>query len=1033
MTASQVSATRSGLWQFWIDRGGTFTDIVAQRPDGHLLTHKLLSENPQRYTDAPLQGIRDLMGWGPAEPIPADQIALIKMGTTVATNALLERQGEPTVLLITAGFGDALAIGYQNRPDIFALRIQKPECLYDRVIEVPERLSAQGDVLIPLDLATVEPALRQAYAAGFRSCAIVLLHSYAYPGHEQKLADLARSIGFSQISASHAVSPLIKLISRGDTTVVDAYLSPVLRRYVDRVTAGLGGRQSSARSAAGSSVAASSEADSSAKEIEIKAPKLLFMQSNGGLTAAEAFQGKDSLLSGPAGGLVGAVQVCRSAGFERIITFDMGGTSTDVAHYGGAYERQWETELAGVRLRAPILDIHTVAAGGGSILRFEADRLQVGPASAGAYPGPAAYGQGGPLTVTDANVQLGYLQPQFFPKVFGSDGQQPLDRAVVQEKFQDLAAQIQAGTQIPQTAEVVAAGFRSIALENMANAIQKISVQRGYDLSDYVLCCFGAAGGQHACALAQRLGMGQILVHPYSGILSAYGMGVADRRILKEKSLEIPFEAENISIIGQFLGDLATQGHGELEAQGIPDVVAIDRHLRLHLRYAGSDSTLTVTWPELGKLVENPSLILETLTQDFQQQHQQRYGFMLPEKPLVVAMAEAEIVGRTGVLAQGNPVAAQEGAPEVAAIVSCFFGGIWQDTPVYQRQSLGAGWELAGPALIIEPTGTNVIEPGWRSIVTEQGNLLLCPVRSEQGDGLGAQSRQGMGSIVPPNAGVLSPLPQFASDRGRDLDSDPPLSADPVFLEIFNNRLMSIAEQMGFTLQNTSHSVNIKERLDFSCAIFDAAGQLVANAPHIPVHLGSMGEAVQALRQHHGAALPPGTVYVSNNPYNGGTHLPDITVITPVFLPASSETLDPKTRRKPDFYVASRGHHADIGGITPGSMPAQSQTLGEEGILLDNTVLVRAGVFQTEVLRRILTRGEHPARNPEQNLADLQAQVAANGRGAQELLKLVQQYGWEQVNAYLGYVQDNGEQAVRGAIDRLIQAHRPRELAEPRN
>ncbi|MGA1284334.1 MAG: hydantoinase B/oxoprolinase family protein [Prochlorothrix sp.] len=1076
------------MWQFWIDRGGTFTDIVAQRPDRQVVTHKLLSENPQRYSDAPLQGIRDLMGLGPEDPIPAEQIALIKMGTTVATNALLERQGEPTVLLITAGFGDALAIGYQNRPDIFALQIQKPELLYDRVIEVPERLSAQGEVLQPLDLAAVETPLRQAYAEGLRSCAIVLLHGYAYPQHEQKLANLAKLIGFPQVSVSHKVSPLIKLISRGDTTVVDAYLSPVLRRYVDRVTAGLGesmgqgkprgitvaeegnhggiaptgglnqgknGGITVAEEGNHGGIAATEQgnhggfaptdglnqgnhggigATEQGKHGGIaptdglnqgnhggfaptdgdrtkKGPKLLFMQSNGGLTAAEAFQGKDSLLSGPAGGLVGAVQVCRAAGFEQVITFDMGGTSTDVAHYNSEYERQWETELAGVRLRAPILAIHTVAAGGGSILRFESDRFQVGPTSAGAYPGPAAYGQGGPLTVTDANVQLGYLQPQFFPQVFGADGRQSLDKEAVQQQFKDLAELIRVATGIDRSAAAIAAGFRAIAIENMANAIQKISVQRGYDLSDYVLCCFGAAGGQHACALAQRLGMGKILIHPYSGILSAYGMGVADRRLLKEKSLEKALNLENLGEINQLLQELAQQGQQELEHQGIPDVVAIDRLLRLHLRYAGSDSPLAISWPLNSPLLANPKQVLSQITQDFTQQHQQRYGFVLPDQALVVAMGEAEIIGRTGVMDQGAAPEPQQEEPEIAAIVDCCFGEVWQQTSVYQRQNLGQGCEIVGPALIIEAIGTNVIEPGWQAIVTDQGNLLLEPR---------------------PIASHADAAPPAATQQHPGLSPTGSPTADPVLLEIFNNRLMAIAEQMGFTLENTSHSVNIKERLDFSCAIFDSAGQLVANAPHIPVHLGSMGEAVQALRQHHGKALPPGTVYVSNNPYNGGTHLPDITVITPVFLSDAGQLVPTATEPyQPHFYVASRGHHADIGGITPGSMPAQSQTLAEEGILLDNEVLVKAGVLQREALYQRLTQGAYPARNPEQNLADLQAQVAANEKGAQELAKLVQQYGWEIVKAYLGYVQDNGEAAVRGAIDRLIQAHRSQ--GEPRS
>ncbi|WP_353258966.1 hydantoinase B/oxoprolinase family protein [Prochlorothrix hollandica] len=955
-------------WQFWIDRGGTFTDIVAQRPDGSLVTHKLLSDNPHHYADAPLQGIRDLMGLGSHDPIPGEAIALIKMGTTVATNALLERRGDRTLLLITQGFADALRLGYQNRPDLFALQIQLPELIYERTIAVEERISAQGEIIQPLQgLENLRKQLKEAYADGIRGCAVVLIHSYRFPDHERRLADLARSLGFTQVSVSHQVSPLIKLVSRGETTVVDAYLSPVLRRYVDQIQQGL-----------------SPDSDSSDQRNHDLARKLLFMQSNGGLTAAQTFQGKDSLLSGPAGGLVGAVQVSVQAGFQRVITFDMGGTSTDVAHYGGDYERQWDTELAGVRLRAPMLAIHTVAAGGGSLLRIEGGRYQVGPASAGSNPGPACYGRGGPLTVTDANVQLGYLQPAFFPHLFGSDGQQPIDPVPVQQQFAALAA---TGDQAESRPEVLAAGFRTIAIENMANAIQKISVQRGYELSLYVLCCFGAAGGQHVCALAQRLGMTQILIHPLGGVLSAYGMGVADRRLLKEQSLELPLTLAQVPTIAHQLHTLASAGRSQLIAQGIPDVVTLEFDQRLYLRYGGSDSPLAVPWPEnLGSDME----ILHQLSQQFEQQHHQRYGFVLEDQPLVVALVAVEVVGRTGVGTVPPVLAAQQGDPPVAAIVACFYGDTWQDTPVYYRCDLGSGCIIPGPALILEPTGTNLIEPGWQATVTVQGNLLLNPTRQ-----------------------ILSPprVPGIGMENAGA--EDPAHAPDPVLLEIFNNRLMAIAEQMGFTLQNTSQSVNIKERLDFSCALFDSAGQLVANAPHIPVHLGSMGEAVQALRAARGSTWRSGEVYVSNNPYDGGTHLPDITVITPIFLEES---------QNPDFYVASRGHHSDIGGISPGSMPAHSQCLEEEGVLLDNLPLVQGVQFQGETLLRHLTQGPYPARNPTQNLGDLQAQIAANEKGVQELKNLVRQYGRGTVRAYLHHVQANGAEAVRRVIDRLAQS-----------
>ncbi|MBF2076062.1 MAG: hydantoinase B/oxoprolinase family protein [Synechococcales cyanobacterium C42_A2020_086] len=952
MTQAPSLNPRRNRWQFWIDRGGTFTDIVAQRPDGELVVHKLLSENPERYADAALQGIRDLLGLPSTAPIPADQIAVVKMGTTVATNALLERKGDRTVLLITQGFGDALRIGYQNRPNIFARQIVLPDLLHERVIEVAERYSAHGEELIPVDPAQVLPALQDAYDAGIRACAIVFLHGYRYPDHERQVAELARSVGFTQISASHAVSPLMKLVSRGDTTVVDAYLSPILRRYVDRIAAELSGVASGAESAA----------------------KLMFMQSNGGLTDAQFFQGKNSILSGPAGGIVGAVQTSLQAGFQQIIGFDMGGTSTDVSHFNGEYERTFETEVAGVRLRAPMMAIHTVAAGGGSILRFDGSRYRVGPESAGAYPGPTCYRNGGPLTVTDCNVMVGKIQPDFFPAVFGPEGNLPLDRAAVEQAFTELTDTIHAKTGDTRTPEQVAEGFLTIAIDKMANAIKKISVQRGYDVTEYTLCCFGGAGGQHACLIADALGMSQVFLHPYAGVLSAYGMGLADLTTIREQSVEATLETSILPEIEARIADLTASGKAELQQQGISED-QIQVIAKLHLRYAGTDSTLPVEFADS-----------EAMKAQFEQTHRQRYGFIMESKALVIESVSVEVVGKTAA-----PSATATAPPRTAPLtpvttVRLYTHGQWHHAPVFRREQLCGGDWIAGPALIIEPTSTNVVEPGWQAELTPQNHLVLRKA-----------SR--------PDPELLQTHP---------IITEPAVTPDPVLLEIFNNLLMAIAEEMGVTLQNTSYSVNIKERLDFSCAIFDAQGQLVANAPHIPVHLGSMSESVQSLMAAKGSILKPGDVYVMNNPYNGGTHLPDVTVITPVFLSAECSST-----ASPLFFVASRGHHADIGGITPGSMPPDSTTIAEEGVLLDHFLLVEQGRFREAEVLDLLTSGPYPVRNPTQNLADLQAQIAANERGVQELQRMVSHYGLATVQAYMQHVQNNAEEAVRRVLTTL--------------
>jgi len=932
MSINTESPLKTTNWQFWIDRGGTFTDVVGRRPDGRLVAHKLLSENPEQYSDAALQGIRDLLGVTKQDAIPAEHIEAVKMGTTVATNALLERKGDRTLLLITQGFRDALRIAYQNRPALFARRIVLPELLYERVIEVKERVDARGNLLTPLNLASTRQALEDAYRDGIRAVAIVFMHGYRYSAHEQSVAELAEQVGFTQISTSHVASPLMKLVGRGDTTVVDAYLSPILRRYVDRVAGELGDT------------------------------RLMFMQSNGGLADARFFQGKDSILSGPAGGIVGAVTTAASAGFDKLITFDMGGTSTDVAHYAGEYERAFETQVAGVRMRAPMMRIHTVAAGGGSLCQFDGTRFRVGPESAGANPGPACYRRGGPLTVTDCNVLLGKIQPAFFPKVFGPNQNQPLDRDQVATRFQALAAEIAAARGTELSSEEVADGFLKIAVENMANAIKQISTQRGYDVTEYALCCFGGAGGQHACLVADALGIKTVFVHPLAGVLSAYGMGLADLRLLKERAIEAPFSPEKLLALSQILTELESDGRAEMQQQGVSKT-AIEAVRRVHLRYAGSDTALIV---EFGDY--------QTICARFEAAHRQRYGFIMAEKSQVVEAVTVEIIGATQRVEDSWQDAPPRSQPlQPVTTVTVYAAGQPQQTPLYQRDQLRPQDTINGPAVIIEANATTVVEPGWQAAVTAQNQLILTRI---------------------------VPLPKRVA-VGTEVD--------PIMLEVFNNLFMAIAEQMGVTLANTAYSVNIKERLDFSCALFDRDGQLIANAPHIPVHLGSMSESVAAVIQHNQGRMQPGDVYVLNAPYNGGTHLPDVTVITPVFLTEND-------MQQPLFYVGSRGHHADIGGITPGSIPPHSTSIEQEGVLIDNFKLVDRGHFRESELLELLTSCANPARNPQQNIADLQAQIAANEKGLQELKKMVDHFSLEVVNAYMGHVQDNAEEQVRRVL-----------------
>ncbi|AZO62263.1 5-oxoprolinase [Mesorhizobium sp. M1A.F.Ca.IN.020.30.1.1] len=924
-------AAANNKWDFWIDRGGTFTDIIGRDPQGRLHPRKLLSENPEAYADAAIQGIRELLGLKTGAAIPAERIGDIKMGTTVATNALLERKGDRVLLLITRGFRDALRIAYQARPDIFAKEIILPEQLYERVVEIDERVRVDGSVERLLDIAACRPAIEQAKADGIDAVAIVLMHAWKYPDHEKAVAKVCRKIGFSQISVSHEVSPLIKLVGRGDTTVVDAYLSPILSRYVQRVAGELGA-----------------------------GPRLMFMMSSGGLTAADMFQGKDALLSGPAGGVVGMVETAKLAGFDKVVGFDMGGTSTDVAHYDGGYERAFDTEVAGVRIRAPMMRIHTVAAGGGSILHYEAGRFRVGPDSAGANPGPAAYRRGGPLAVTDANVMLGKLQPDIFPAIFGPGQDQPLDVAAVREKFAALAAEI--GDE--RSPEAMAEGFVTIAVENMANAIKKISVQRGYDVTEYLLNCFGGAGGQHACLVADALGMEAVLIHPFSGLLSAYGIGLSTVFASRQQALLKPLAEESRSSIEDLIATLHQGVIAELAVQGIAQDAIASKPV-LQIRYDGTDTTLPVNF-EHGSIFRARS--------DFEAAHKAQFGFVYEDKPMIVEAVgvEGSDVGTAGRDESESGLEDQVASPWQSR--QFFADGAWRDAGIFRREDLKPGHKVAGPALVIEPNQTIVVEPGWQAEITARNHVLLRRIEKKA--------------------------------RQAALGTE----ANPVMLEVFNNLFMSIAEQMGVTLQNTAYSVNIKERLDFSCAVFDRHGALVANAPHMPVHLGSMDRSVETVIRLNSGDIHPGDVFALNAPYNGGTHLPDITVVTPVFDDARTEIL---------FWAASRGHHADVGGTAPGSMTPLATTVDEEGVLFDNFRIVDRGRFREEELEALLTDHPYPARNPAQNIADLKAQIAANEKGVAELRKMVAHFGLAVVEAYMGHVQDNAAESVRRVLERL--------------
>jgi 5-oxoprolinase (ATP-hydrolysing) len=1010
--------TTGGQWEFWIDRGGTFTDVVGRRPDGTIVAHKLLSENPEAYADASVQGIRDLLGLRAGEPIPTGLVGDIKMGTTVATNALLERKGDRTLLITTKGFRDALKIGYQARPKIFARHIVKPDMLFERVVEVAERVRADGMVEATPDLAALREDLERARTDGIDAVAIVFMHSYYWPSHEQQVASLARGMGFRQVSVSHEVSRLIKLVGRGDTTVVDAYLSPILRRYVAKVAEALagdvteGGAASSLPPAGGGAArrpgggrGGASEAtpvDPTPDRLQRSAPilageaegiRLMFMMSSGGLTAAELFQGKDAILSGPAGGVVGMAQTGREAGIPHLIGFDMGGTSTDVSHFDGEYERAFETEVAGVRMRAPMMLIHTVAAGGGSVLHFDGARFRVGPDSAGADPGPKCYRRGGPLAVTDANVMVGKLMPEFFPHIFGRGQDEPLDAEAVRTAFAYLAGEVNRDLGGARSAQDVADGFIRIAVENMANAIKKISVQRGYDVTRYALNCFGGAGGQHACLVADALGMTTVLIHPFSSLLSAYGMGLADIRATRQRAIEQPLTTDAIQAIINVVEEIGNSAVHELRQQGIERIHVVTH---VHIRYSGTDTALIV--PSFNMHLFGTSFLsseeylasiarawrqiesyegqraAEGLKSDFEAAHKARFGFIDPAKDLVVEAVSVEAVGGGAKFSEPLLETASAPLPAPKRRTRFFSGGTWREAVVYLRNQLAPGHCLAGPAVLIEPHQTVVVEGGWQAELTAKNHLLLTRT---------------------------APL-----ERAHAIGT----TADPVMLEVFNNLFMSIAEQMGVSLQNTAYSVNIKERLDFSCAVFASDGSLVANAPHMPVHLGSMDRAVETIIRENAGRIQPGDVYAINAPYNGGTHLPDITVCTPVFDEAGEEIL---------FWIASRGHHADVGGISPGSMSPNARTIEEEGVYIDNFKLVDGGRFREAELYALLTGAKYPVRNALQNVNDLKAQIAANEKGLQELHRMTTQFTLPVVKAYMQHVQDNAAESVRRVIDRL--------------
>jgi 5-oxoprolinase (ATP-hydrolysing) len=920
---TDVTEQRAFDWTFWIDRGGTFTDVIGRDGDGREQTLKLLSASPS-YEDAAVEAMRRLLGAAPGEPFPAERVAAIKMGTTVATNALLERKGAKTLLVVTEGFADAILIGDQSRPDLFALDILRPEPLYAGVVEATERRAADGSVVLPLDGEALATALKAMRAEGFTSVAIAFLHSDLDPAHELAAGEIARAAGFDYVALSHEASPLPRFVPRAETAVADAYLTPLLRAYVERVAGAVNG-----------------------------AP-LWFMTSAGQLVRADAFRGKDAVVSGPAGGVVGVAETARTAGAAAALGFDMGGTSTDVCRFAGTLERRDTARVAGARLRSPMLDVETVAAGGGSILTYDGFRARAGPASAGADPGPACYGRGGPATVTDANLVLGRLDPAWFPSVFGPNGDAPLDPAAARARLAELAGAMGAAS-----VEAAAEGFVAVAVEQMAQAVRRISTERGFDPRDHALVSFGGAAGQVCCQVADALGVTEVLSPRHASLLSAWGIGQARVGALKQAGVELPLGDEGLAAADVLAERLTGEATQALASQGSP-AGSVER--RLMLRYDGADAALPVP---LGPLAEARA--------SFESAHQRLFGFIEPDRTILIASVEAEASASSSAHpGEGPDPDDKAGYQPAGAPPSDLVPGLRRDERIIvMAENLTA---IDGPALVIRADTQIAVAEGWRA--------------TAEADGLIRLTRH-----TPLTAAAI------AADK-----------ADPVTLELFNRRFMGVAEAMGAALERTAHSVNIKERLDFSCALFDADGGLVANAPHMPVHLGSMGASVRATKAQH-PVLKPGEAFALNNPYFGGTHLPDITVVMPVFMDGGEE---------PEFYVAARGHHADVGGIQPGSMPPFSKTLDEEGVLLDAVPIMREGRFLEAETRAALATGRWPARAPDRNVADLKAQIAACQAGAAAVAGMIETHGAQTVARYMTFVQRNAEQSVRRAVGRLV-------------
>ena len=916
-------------WSFWIDRGGTFTDTLALNPNGRILSSKFLSVNPEKYLDAAIHSIRKFLSVPNEQKILVSQIDSIKLGTTVATNALLERKGSRTVLVTTQGFEDQLRLGYQNRPDIFARKINLPDQLYEKVVSVKERVLANGHIFKSLEINSVRDALQTCVEEGITSCAIVLMHGYKFINHEKKIAKLAIQLGFQQVSASHEVNPQIRFVERGDTTVLDAYLTPVLRKYINQLEENFEGDLGR---------------------------RLMFMQSNGGLTIPKLFHGKDAVLSGPAGGVVGAVEVSLRLGEKKIIGFDMGGTSTDVCHFSGKYERVFRGEIAGTRLASPMMNIHTVAAGGGSVLSYSAGRLQVGPESAGANPGPACYGKGGPLTVTDANVITGRLRPEFFPPIFGKKGNQNLDKQASILAIDPFSQQLQ------RTAETLAEDWLSIATQNMVSAIKKISVQRGYNVLNYCLTVFGGAGGQFACEIAEKLGMSKCLLHSKASLLSAYGIGLATIRRVRKESVEKPLLDKGMESLISQISVIREALKVEVLDQGV-ELGELESETTIFLKSENTDTSFPIVFQSV-----------QEMRRSFKKSFKKQFGFLVETNSIIVDSISVEVYQKRKSLDISSKSSGKlsKKAAKFFTTEQVFINDKWQNCKFIRKEDLNLDDYVNGPAIIIEAFTSVLVKPGWQAQLTQDKSIFL-------------------------------KKSQHRKHKHRTFVTTKP---DPMLLEVFNNMFMSIAEQMGIVLENTAQSVTIKERLDFSCAVFDSSGNLIANAPHMPVHLGSMEASVKAVIKKN-KNICCEDIYALNAPYDGGTHLPDITVVKPVFYGSDSKLI---------FFVASRGHHTDIGGLTPGSMPPDSRDIQDEGVYIENFKLVDSGYFLTKEIKHILSTAKYPVRAIDTNLADLRAQVAACEKGQKELNRLIEEYGSDLVQTYTSFVNKNASEMVKSIL-----------------